>query len=293
MRQAIRGGLQQDQLKLCGFGVPVDWDRVPALAGDATANGFWWSLVLIQAIALQAGRGGGSVGGMPVPLPPPAPPPALTPPPVAAPFGSSAENAAPTCRHILAAGAATGDGVYWLDPAGGDPFPAYCDMTRDDGGWTLYAIGAELPASAEQPSVTDPRGSQPQVLRQDRAEALAAVSTGLFRISDPALEQSFFIRDVRPLFASSIGGFGRGHVWATNAGSVACATSYAQVRGTAMVATGTFDIDCESRGPGSHTCGTANGWILFHRGGTYDYDAQHPCSFGHGESQGLVVRWMR
>ena len=86
MRQAIRGGLQQDQLKLCGFGVPVDWDRVPVLRGDASADGFWWSLVLIQAIALQAGRGGGSVGSVPVPLPPPVgPPPAPTPPPTPTP----------------------------------------------------------------------------------------------------------------------------------------------------------------------------------------------------------------
>ena len=293
MRQAIRGGLQQDQLKLCGFGVPVDWDRVPVLRGDGSADGFWWSLVLIQAIALQAGRGGGTVGAVPAPLPSPVGlPPA--PPPVATPLGSSAENAAPSCRHILEADAATGDGVYWLDPAGGDPFPAYCDMTRDDGGWTLYAIGADLPAGSERDEVTEPWGPMPQVLRQGRAEALVTVSTGLFRISDPAVERGFFIRDVRPLFDSGgIGGFGRGHVWATNADSVACATSYEQVRGAAMAATGAFDIDCESRGPGSHDCGTINGWILFHRGGTYDYDGQHPCSIGHGQSLGLVVRWVR
>ena len=278
LRTAIRAGLRLDAERQCGFGAQADWDRLLALSGDTSPEGFGTTLAQIQEIALraQAGRATAVL------------------PPVPAPWGASAENAAPSCRHILAAGAATGDGVYWLDPAGGDPFVAYCDMTRDDGGWTLYAIGAELPAGAEQPSVTDPRGSQPQVLRQDRAEALAAVSTGLFRISDPALERSFFVRDVQPLFASGkIGGFGRGHVWATSADSVACATSYEQVRGAAMAATGAFDIDCESRGPGSHDCGTINGWILLHRGGTYDYDGQHPCSFGPGQSLGLVVRWVR
>lgn len=294
MRQAIRGGLRQDQVKLCGFGVEADWDDLPVLLGDASADGFWRTLVSIQAIALQARRGGGRAvlptsGAVP---PPPSPSPPFPTPAVL--IGSGPENPAPSCRHILHAGGSTGDGLYWLDPRGGDSFPAFCDMTNDGGGWTLYAIGADLSGAIERPSVTDPGSLAPQVLQQDRAQALATVSGGLFRISDPRGAQSFYIRDTTPLFASDqIGGFGRGHVWATNAGSVECATSYAQVNASAMASTGTFAIDCESRGPGSHACGTVNGWILFHAGGTYDYDGQHPCSFGHGQSPGLVVRWIR
>lgn len=48
-----------------------------------------------------------------------------------------------SCRTILVNGASTGSGVYTIDPDGSDgpitPFSAYCDMTDDDGGWTLVA----------------------------------------------------------------------------------------------------------------------------------------------------------
>jgi hypothetical protein len=55
-------------------------------------------------------------------------------------FGDSQQNPGASCAAILAKRPTAGDGVYWLDPDGGDTanaFKAFCDMTADGGGWTL------------------------------------------------------------------------------------------------------------------------------------------------------------
>jgi hypothetical protein len=45
-----------------------------------------------------------------------------------------------SCLDILDAGHSTGDGAYWIDPDGSGAWEAYCDMTSDDGGWTLVGV---------------------------------------------------------------------------------------------------------------------------------------------------------
>jgi len=51
-------------------------------------------------------------------------------------LGSDATCAADSCEDILADGASTGDGTYWLTGSTGD-YEDHCDMTRDGGGWTF------------------------------------------------------------------------------------------------------------------------------------------------------------
>jgi len=51
--------------------------------------------------------------------------------------GSASSCPATSCLAILNAAPTAPDGAYWISPSGGSPNQLYCDMTLDDGGWTL------------------------------------------------------------------------------------------------------------------------------------------------------------
>jgi hypothetical protein len=52
--------------------------------------------------------------------------------------GLDANHAGKSCKDLQAQGV-TADGAYWINPTGFAAFPVWCDMTTNDGGWTLVA----------------------------------------------------------------------------------------------------------------------------------------------------------
>lgn len=180
--------------------------------------------------------------------------------------GSTAARAAASCNDILRRGFSRGDGRYWVAPNGGAPLEVTCDMTGEDGGWTLLGRGHYWVGVDE--TLTAPDGRLPPA----QMSALIASSGSLFRIGR---SQKLFIHDPRAVFETI-------HYWKTTGAALECANSYPSVRAGTMAPVTWGGMSCDPLGVGTHTCGFGNGWILYHAGDTYDVSGQHPCPLGSG-----------
>jgi hypothetical protein len=101
-----------------------------------------------------------------------------------------------SCLEILESGQSQGDDYYTIDPDGAagrlEPFEVYCNMSRQDGGWTLYAYHADGIAVFEVENVTL---DEPGVILAERWRAIRdTMTTGMLFVDELGRETTLSAR---------------------------------------------------------------------------------------------------
>ncbi len=117
--------------------------------------------------------------------------------------GTSPDCLAESCLSILNDGYSTGDGLYYLD-VGGSSQATYCDMTTDNGGWTIFyaATGAnsEVILTSNTARNGNPLSFQHHNLsRTAKVEFSSSASETLYKRSNGT-----WIKSNEPAFSSAL-----------------------------------------------------------------------------------------